>query len=283
MTRSVTLPPSPIRSRRGARAVRSLALAALLCPAPLVSQTEPAAPVPAAERRPPTSVGVDYAYTHLDGGLDPWHLAALSVTRRTGRGSLIGRVNLAERFGASGVQFEADAYPTIAPGAYAYLNAGYAPDGVFPEWRFGGEVFSTVGGGWEASAGARHLRFDGTRVTLFTGSVGKYVGNYWFSLRPYVRPADGDVSASASLTMRRYFAEASDYVGARVGYGSAPSERLTPEELGRIQSFSASVHGSRRLRGDLFGTWSVGYDREELAPDRFRNRTEIAAGLSIDL
>lgn len=277
-------PPSgPSTVRPDACAWRALALAALLWPTALSSQSEPATPTPPGEQRPPTSVGVDYTYTHLDGDLDPWHLASLSVGRRTSLGSVIGRVNYAERFGSSGVQIEADAYPRVAPGAYGYLNAGYAPSGVFPAWRFGGELFTTLGGGWEASAGARHLRFDSSQVTLYTGSVGKYVGNYWLSLRPYIRPKDGGLSASASLTARRYFAEASDYVGARVGYGSTPGDRLTSQELERTQAFSASLHGARRLRGDVYGTWSVGYDREELAPDRFRNRAEVSAGVSMDL
>ena len=265
---------------------RPRALLVALLAALALAPREPAAqtPVdPTPESRRPTSAGVDYTYSNFGDDIDPWHLLAVSVGERTRLGSLIGRVNYANRFDSNGVQVEADAYPRIAEGAYAYLNAGYSRADIFPEWRFGAEVFTSLPAAWEASAGARQLRFESSTVTLYTGSVGKYVGNYWFSLRPYVRPKDGSLSASASLTARRYFEDATHYVGARVGYGSTPSDRLTPNELARTQSFSASVQGARRIAPRVYSTGSLGYDREELGPDRTRNRVELSAGVSVDL
>lgn len=228
------------------------------------------------------SVAVDYSYVYFDGDTEPWQLTSLSLGRRTRQGSVIGRVNYANRFGTSGIQLEADAYPKLTDRVYAYLNTGYAPSGVFPTWRFGGEVYANLMGGWEASAGMRELRFDSAQVTLYTGSLGKYAGNYWISLRPFVHPKDDGVSTSANLIARRYFADANHYVGGRLGYGNTPTDRLAPNELARTRSFSAELHAARRVRADMYGVWSVSYDREELVPDRIRNRGNMTMGLRLD-
>ena len=225
------------------------------------------------------SVGVEYEYVHFDGELEPWQLASLSLRQSAPLGSLIGRVNYADRYGDTGVQMEMDAYPRFSRSSYAYLNAGYAPSGFFPTWRFGAELYGTFAGGWEGSAGMRRLDFEDASATILTGSVGRYMGNYWISARPYV---DLDGGASGSLIARRYFADADHFVGASVGYGDTPSEDATPEELLRLRSFSAGVQGSTGVSDRLLGIWSGGYEREELAPDRFRQRLRASLGLRLD-
>ncbi len=251
-----------------------------VCAAPLaVGAQEAAETHPAAIHE--TSVGIDYTYVSFRGDTDPWKLTAFSLSRRTDAGSIIGRVTYANRFATNGVQVEADAYPHLSSRTYAYLNAGYSGSTIFPEWRFGAELFGNLPDAWEASAGFRQLRFGGAPVTLLTGSVGKYIGNYWFSVRPFVRQKPSGTSASGSLTARRYFEDGDHYIGARVSYGNTPSDRLTPDEVNRSNSFSAGVHGSTGLARRLLGTWSLGYDHEELAPFRIRESVTASAGLKL--
>ena len=228
--------------------------------------------------------GADYSYQTFNGSIDPWQLAALSLTRRTTQGSLIARVNYASRFGSSGGQFEMDAYPRLTKNAYAYLNLGYSTSNIFPAWRSGGELFLSLPQAWEASLGYRQLRFSGSPVTLFTGAVGKYVGNYWFSLRPFVRPEVTGTSASAHVTARRYFEDGDHYVGVRVGYGSTPPDQVPDAAaLTRTHAFSAAVQGSGDLRMGLLGTWSLGYDNEELASGAIRRSWTLALGFRMRL
>ena len=228
------------------------------------------------------SIGADLGYVTFNGEIDPWTLASVSLGRRDARGSLIGRVNLANRFSTTGAQVEVDAYPSLGGSTYAYLNAGYSKSTIFPEWRFGGEVFTNLPNAYEASLGFRQLRFDGVPVTLLTGSVGKYIGNYWLSARPYIRTRDTGVSASAGLTVRRYYDTPDEYVGARVSYGNTPSDRVNATELARTSSFAAGVQGSHRVAARSFGTWALGYEREEIVVGRFRNRLEVDAGIRVD-
>ena len=255
----------------------------LLAIAVLVATVRGAGAQDNAEVRAPTMrfVGADYSYVAFQDQTDPWHLTALSLGRRDSRGSLIGRVNLANRFSTTGTQFEIDAYPRLSRRAYAYLNAGYSSASIFPDWRSGGELFVGLPSAWEASAGYRQLRFGGAPVTLFTGAVGKYIGNYWFSARPYVRVRSNGTSASAGLTARRYYQDGDNYFGARASYGSAPADQATPDAVSRTDALSAAVQASRSLRSSLLGTASVGYDREELAPGRVRRGVTSSVGLRV--
>lgn len=217
-----------------------------------------------------TYVAGDFSYQDFRGTIDPWRLASLSLGHTTSAGSVIGRLNYATRFAKSGIQGEADAYPRLGATTYAYLNAGYSAADIFPKWRFGGELFKSLPNAWEASLGFRQLRFGGPPVTLITGAVGKYYGSYWVSARPYLRFQRTGTSASAGVTARRYFADGDHYLGARASYGSSPSDRITIDEVGRKNSYSADVHGSGGPWLRLLATWALGFEHEELSPGKIR-------------
>jgi YaiO family outer membrane protein len=226
-------------------------------------------------------VGADYSYATFAGELTPWHLLALTAGRGGPSGSFIARLNLARRFDDSGAQIEADAYPGLGENSYAYLNVGYSNADIFPQWRWGAEVYRSLPNAFEASLGVRQLRFGGDPVNLFTGSVGMYRGNYWFSLRPYVRDNEGAVSASSSITVRRYYQDSDNFIGGRLGYGTTPGDELTAVELARLSSTTAAGQWSRTIASRLIGSLTLTYDREEIAADRFRNRWEASAGARV--
>lgn len=228
-----------------------------------------------------SSAAMDYTYVTFRGDIDPWRLASLSLSQRSSRGSIIGRLNWANRFSTSGIQLEADAYPRINSRMYAYLNAGYSASSIFPAWRFGGELFTSLPEAWEASIGFRQLRFSGPPVTLFTGAVGKYVGNYWISLRPYVRFTPTGTSASAGLTMRRYFEDGDHYFGGSVSYGSGPSDQSTPDAVARDNSFSVGIQGSKGISRATLFTWSGTRKRESFPVGFVRNSLSGTIGLKL--
>ncbi len=280
-SRPVARPLAPPRVRPHARDCAWLLaglLGVLTLRAPGADAQDVAAPPPLAAA-PRYSLGLEYSYQNFRGDIDPWHTAAITAGRRAAFGSLLARLNVARRFGETGTQVELDAYPRLWSGTYAYLNVGRSTSPIFPGWRSGAELFSSLPDAFEASLGYRQLRFGGAPVTLFTGSVGKYTGNYWLSLRPYVRSRSTGTSASASLTVRRYGEDADNYLGARVGFGSTPSDQLAPDQVDRTSSFGASVQGSRSVVRELIGTWTLGYDREEIAPGRTRRSLAGSGGL----
>jgi YaiO family outer membrane protein len=155
---------------------------------------------------------------------DPWHLLALSYGRKTSIGTVIGRVNWAQRYGDQSVQYEVDAYPSITEKDYAYVNVGVAEPTIFPKFRSGVEWYHSFPKAFEGSIGMRALVFDETTF-IYTGSAGKYIGNYWISFRAYVTPSSSGASTSGSIQARRYFSDPENYVGLRVGYGISPDDK----------------------------------------------------------
>ena len=232
-----------------------------------------------ATRAPFTAFAGELSHVSFSGGTDAWRLASVALWRRSSAGTFIARVNYANRFATDGLQVEADAYPRLSDKVYLYLNAGYSDATVFPAWRFGAEAFTALPGAWEASAGVRQLRFNGVPVTMLTGAVGKYVGNYWFSLRPYVRNRDGTTSATTTFQARRYFEDGDHWMGASVTYGGSPTERITPDAVTLTRTFGIAVNGSTGLTPRLLGTWTLGHDAERLSPGNTRRNLTVTVGV----
>ncbi|MDD2303543.1 MAG: YaiO family outer membrane beta-barrel protein [Prolixibacteraceae bacterium] len=180
-----------------------------------------------------------------DFNRDPWQLTAFSYGRKTKLGSVIARVNMAQRFGDTGFQYELDAYPKISENNYLYLNYGFSKSSVFPENRFGVELYHNFPKSFEGSIGMRQLYFSSSNVSIFTVTLGKYVSNYWISLRSYVTPGSDGTSVSGQLQARRYFSDPENYIGLRLGYGVSPDDN---QNLVDINSKSRLTLKTRSIR-----------------------------------
>lgn len=194
-------------------------------------------------------VSINYTYDYFNNSAyekDPWQLVYLQYARKTSLGTVIGRVNYANRFDQNAMQLEADAYPKISENDYLYLNYGYSDASIFPDHRGGFEWNRSFPKAFEGSLGGRILHFQGSkRVIIYTGSVGKYFGNYWFSLRPFVTPGSDGTSVSTYLIVRRYFSDPENYIGLRLGVGSSPDERRLllnePNQSAQLKSKSVKL------------------------------------------
>lgn len=152
---------------------------------------------------------------------DPMQYHTLNYSRKTKYGSVIGKVNFNRRFNENGFQYEIDAYPKFGKGFYAYLNVGLSNSFLFPDVRYGAELFKTLPKGFEVSLGFRSLKFNET-TTIYTGSVTWYKGNSYFSIRPYITPDAPGASKSGTFTYRKYRSDADNYFGVAVGMGFSP-------------------------------------------------------------
>lgn len=235
------------------------------------------------------SVSVGFSHEEFSKFYSPTNAGYVQASRTTSLGSVIGRVNYAARFGKQAFQPEVDLYPRLFRGFYAYLNAGFSAGSLFPEQRYGAEIFGSLPESFEASAGARYLDFGPqSRVTIYTGSVGYYTGNYWLSLRPYITPDSGSTSTSASLTVRRYFRNPENYFSLRIGAGISPELLNTQTTTGayikefyglRSQSLSVSYQQPISKRWVVSG--SLGMSRQEalFAVDEFSNGVNVSLSL----
>ncbi|WP_347374471.1 YaiO family outer membrane beta-barrel protein [Aequorivita sp. Q41] len=152
---------------------------------------------------------------------DPMQYYLVKYSRQTKFGSIHAKMNINHRFSSTGVQFEVDAYPKITKGLYAYANFGVSNSFLFPDLRFGAELYKSLPKSFEASLGFRTLKYT-SHTTIYTGSVGWYTGNNYLSFRSYVTPGEPDTSVSGTLSYRRYGKDADTYFSLAMGIGFSP-------------------------------------------------------------
>ncbi len=152
---------------------------------------------------------------------DPMQYYLFKYVRQTKYGSIHSKVNFSRRFASNGVQFEVDLYPRIAKGLYAYINFGVSNSFLFPDIRYGAELYKSLPKSFEASLGFRALKYSET-TNIYTGSVGWYTGNDYWSFRSYLTPGDSGTSLSGTLGYRKYRSNADNFFSVELGMGFSP-------------------------------------------------------------
>jgi YaiO family outer membrane protein len=175
-----------------------------------------------------------------------WHLISLQYEHTfKDFGSVLWRINWANRFSDRGLQYEMDAYPSISKKMYMYLNVGYSPDEpVFSKYRFGASLYRSFPKNFEGELGFRWLYFTSPTV-LYVASIGKYYKNFWFSLRgTFIFNTFGSgFSQSYSFITRYYGKTPADYWTFTIGYGRSPDDLSTLDLLNNppTTSYHASI------------------------------------------
>jgi YaiO family outer membrane protein len=227
-------------------------------------------------------VGVNYSFIYFDKQFaDPWHIASIDYSRQTKYGSIAGRVNYANRFNSSGLQFEIDAYPRISNTFYAYISGGYATEaGVFPKYRAGFSLYANLPLSFEADAGVRYLKFS-NNTFIYTASIGKYHKNFWFNFRTYLTPSTSNVSQSFSLNTRYYFGGVDDYLSLSLGTGLSPDEQnnvLINATNYKLKSNSISIGLRKSLKTFNILTFNLGLENQEYLKGVKGNQFDASIG-----
>jgi YaiO family outer membrane protein len=207
---------------------------------------------------------------HVSGSYDAfsdqriaWREWQASVSRTTPIGSVIVKGSRAERFGYQDNQFEVEAYPRIRPGTYAYVAAAYAPEAVlYPSYRYAADIYQSLGAGFEGSAGYRRLGF-GSGVSIYTGALSKYYGQWLFTGRTYITPNSVGTSRSYHGSFRRYFKDGGTYAGLRYGRGGWREELRNRSDFEILDSDVYAADVNIVLRGRLELSVSGSYSRED--------------------
>lgn len=167
------------------------------------------------------AIGINSSVDFYSEVFDPMQYYSLKYKRITPLGSVILKGNFSKRFGDNGGQFEVDMYPKIAKGLYAYLNVGFSNSYLYPDFRYGAELHQSLPHSFEISLGMRSLKYSST-TNIYTGSVGWYTGNSYWSFRPYFTPGNSGTSSSGTLNYRKYRSDADSYFTTSVGIGFSP-------------------------------------------------------------
>lgn len=199
---------------------------------------------------------------------DASHYGTLKYSRQTKYGSITGKINYSKRFGTNNYQYEIDMYPRIIEGLYAYVSGGFSNSDLFPSVRYGFELFKSLPRSFEASIGFRGLKFSTTTI-IYTGSVGWYTGNSYWSFRTYITPGDPGASKSGTLTYRKYYSDADNYFSIGFGIGFSPEVDRFPVNINdtvvfdlKSQKFNAGYTFTSTNKKNIWGT-SFSLLREE--------------------
>lgn len=218
------------------------------------------------------SVSLSFRHDRFGEIFDPWNFYELQLSRQTKYGSVIGRLQYANRFSINGVQFNLDAYPSIANGLYAYLSAGYSDATIYPGYRFGASLYKSLPRAFEIEGGLRYLNFSTSETYIYTASLTKYRGSYMFTGRTYFVPSSVGNSLSGNLLIRRYFGSARKYASISSGYGTASNDLQFAQEVNTLNSWSIYFDGQYPINNRLLVYGTTGMDSEELQAytrDRF--------------
>lgn len=225
-------------------------------------------------------IGLSYDGEYFKQPFTPWQNIALSASKKFSFASITLRGNYARRFAKDGIQFESDVWFSVAEGIYAYTNAGFSGSKVFPKFRFGVEPYFKLPASFEASIGFRYLSFENSNVRIFTGHIGKYLGNFWIAVRPFITPKEKETSLSGSLIIRHYLSDVENYVSLQAGIGLIPFSNFTAEEFGRVDSRKIGVAYHFSFNPKLIMSTGLSYESEEYIPGKKRDK--ISFGLSIE-
>jgi YaiO family outer membrane protein len=152
-------------------------------------------------------------------------------------GTLQLKYNQTERLTQRDVQYGFEFYPHLWRKAYGYFDFSYSPKAVhFPRTSYLFELYQALPPSIEVSLGYRRMNFEDKGVSIYLGSVGYYVGNYYPCLHWYYAPEDIGAGFSWIANVRRYFSDDS-YVALGYGQGSRPFEIVTIEDISVTKSW----------------------------------------------
>jgi len=238
------------------------------------------------------NISMTNSFEVFDAVYGPMVYSSFAYSRKTKAGSVIPRINYANRFETHGLQYELDLYPKFSKTFYAYLNYGFSSAPIFPGHRVGAEFYANLPKAIETSLGVRYLDFRTTKATVYTGSVGLYRGNYYFSVRSYVTPQDfGNVSVSGGLLVRRYLKDANNYLGINMGMGYSPElkqfidgEALLAETLLFVESqrLALAYQFTGKVSPNSYKL-NLGLSRQELVFDSGNFVWSVSAGLRYEV
>ena len=200
------------------------------------------------------AIGIKYDLTAFEKKINlPWNALSLEYTHHNKNLTAIARINYANKYNRSGVQFEGDLFPAISKKIYAYVNAGYSNyNGLFPKYRAGVSLYTSLPSAMEAEAGFRFLHFT-SATWIYTAFISKYFKNYWFNVSTFLTPVSNSLIQSYFLKTR-YFLNDKDFVMLTIGTGISPDDRNNNIQLNSNTSLSSKKVEDlkRRFYGIIF-------------------------------
>lgn len=225
--------------------------------------------------------GIGYDYYYFDKQFaQPWHIANIEYSRIQKAGTFTARISYGNRFGLHGWQGEAEGYPRLSKTLYSYVNIGFSDKSkVFPRFHSGVSLFASLPQSWELEGGIRYLQFD-DHIWIYTASVSKYIGKYWFNARSFIAPGNS-VARSYFLSTRYYYAKADDYINLTLGSGVSPDENRNVQidnTSANLNSYRVIIGIHHRFNSNIIYS-NLAWSRDEYNRKIYGNQFTVSIGL----
>lgn len=244
------------------------------------------------EATPKNRLGVSNAFTVFNERYDPVIFSSVTYRHETKIGNIIPRLNYSNRLGKHGLQYDIDFYPKFLKRFYAYINYGYSNASIYPEHKFGADVYMNLPNAIEVSAGGRYVSTATDQVKAITNSLGYYTGNYYLSLRSFISPRENNLwSVSGNLLARKYFRDGENFLGVSVGMGFTPElrqnfagEELLAETVLFVESQRLNIqYQFTPLKSPNLYRANLGVRRQELSFDSGSFFWAISGGITYEV
>lgn len=227
-------------------------------------------------------IGFDQDEAYVSDIKHYWTYSSLHYYRFTDYGTFGGHLNYANRYGSSEQQYQIEANPVLFKGAYANLMYAYANSSqtLYPQMQYTIEPYFTLSPDFSVSIGQRFIRFQGTKIYTYTGSLGKYSGNYFSWIRWYhYTPKSTDYY---EFNVRRYFSDKNTFITLRAGIGKYPDigDVAPLNQILILSANSLRLDGQLPIYRDLFLKGGVGFSKQYFPSGTIRDITDASLGIA---
>ncbi len=148
--------------------------------------------------------GAGVEYSTFSGRRDHWLRHAATLERRTPGATVLGTVARVRKFGLVDHQLGTELWlPRRLWTLHANLAVSPNAD-IVPRWDGTLELMRTLPEGWEASLGARHLRYPGNRIDIVMAGIARYLREWYMGAQLGRSSGSAGGTGFLNARVRRY-------------------------------------------------------------------------------
>jgi YaiO family outer membrane protein len=214
-------------------------------------------------------IGANYdVQSYASGNREDWHTYGVTLERRAPSVTIMAEVFQARRFGRTDEGAAIDAYYGLWRTAYAYTRIQGVPGAdVLPELDLRTDLYQTIGGNWEASAGYRGMLYSEEEVHVVNATLARFIGSWHLRGQGGLVHQGGENVGFFGGSIRRMFDD---------GWGFVQLAAATGEEVILPGPLQLDIRGTHTiaLRVQALVTETIGligglnYDWLDRIPDR---------------
>lgn len=233
----------------------------------------------------PNEVGITLDEAYVNDLDSIWSYGSLYYFRLTELGKYGLRLNAANRFDETALQYQLETYPKLNQNIYATFIVSYANHSQihYPTFHLHAEPYFNFYNHFELSLGydTKHYnQFSGQKIDYYTASLGKYIDQYYLWARiSYFNPISDEL---IEIGARKYFNNEKNYIGLRANTGKIPDIADVPplDEILLVNQTGIGIDSQYAVHANLFIKAAIRYlSQHYIKPDQ--NRDIVATTIGV--